>query len=519
MAAGTAYITTAGNGNVGYYVREGEAVLIYSNLGETKEEIVHEFKEIEYLDRYGRKDLKIKGRQDARVRTNIMLTLPNDMDNEKCMQHVKNIINKTPIKDCKYIISIHKGESGEVKQNKHVHIIYNERNTKTNKKDRRFKDHDYFKKLLVEYKNQFGFKHVEEVEYKRDRIKMEQWKSDPDLANKIVKTDKIKFKILKHQDETKTPYKPTQQEKEDLYSGFFIGNPFDLSKETPRQDEIKTPAETPYQDETINQVLEIANSTGVIKVEEKDNEKEEEKPIIIITQNEAQDAKLLLRMYRADIEKNGNIITNMLEKPILPTLPKEIRLKQVELKHVNYRGLLPLDKVLELKEKLETIKDNALTELNSKIGLKPKYFGKKKWQAKKTKIEQAKYSIGEIFKPRLDIIAMLIDAIKYHLKYNNIKTDYLEQCVLLNTPDRDNIFINNFPKAEAYNKLKEMAEDNSDKFLDKHTWEETVNFRDFLQVEAKASYYDLVKAFGPKIASISPLGHTQTEEQSYGPSM
>lgn len=206
MVEGFLNITNSKNGNVSYYVRDGETEMLYSNISNITEEVIQEFRNIEYLDTKGNKELGIRAIKNANVRTNIMLTLPNDMDNEKCMQHLKNIINKTPIKDCSFLISIHKGEGGEVEKNKHVHIVYNERNLSTMKKDRRFKEPDYLQKFLVNYKTEFGFG-LKENEFKRQRIETDLWKSDPDMARKIVQDFKTQ------QEEKITPAEAHHQDK------------------------------------------------------------------------------------------------------------------------------------------------------------------------------------------------------------------------------------------------------------------------------------------------------------------
>ena len=467
MAAGTAYITTAGNGNVQYYVRDGETVLYYSNVGDTKEEIVHEFKEIEYVDKFGSKELGIKGRQDARVRTNIMLTLPNDMDNEKCLQHIKNVIDKTPIKDCKYIISIHKGEKGEVKQNKHVHIIYNERNTATNKKDRRFKDKDFFKKMLVEYKNQFGFEHVKEQEYKRDRIKFEQWKADPDMARKIVKEAKI---------------------------------------QPSHQDEIIKPAGAAHQDEIKQEVKEPANPAAETEVKdfdfqktmdkiEREKGKKYEAPIKEIPDKEALRLKYTIIAYNNKIEeKTKGICTEDFCK---------------DLKIAPWKAFT-MDKAQELKTNLDKKNVEDLSALRNRK--KPTFYiiprVKLKWD---TKITQEEINIKKLFNHRFNLIDIIINLLFSQKDCEDLKKHFGNG---INPQIRNNF--NSFHPVEALNVLKDIAEDPN---YNKHTSDEVRLLVDFLEVKTKKSIYSLM----PDIIIPTKLGIipkiTEQEEQSYGPRM
>jgi hypothetical protein len=158
MAKGFTNVTHSGNGGVAYYLREGECLAFKHSRGYNKEEILQHWQEIEKNEKLGNKDLGIRGRHDARVRTNYILSMPNSLSPNECIDRVQSIIDKTPIKDCIYTAVVHKGEKDGI-TNQHVHLLVNERIVETQKKDREMIRKEWLEK---------SFKPTYEKEFKQE---------------------------------------------------------------------------------------------------------------------------------------------------------------------------------------------------------------------------------------------------------------------------------------------------------------------------------------------------------------
>ena len=156
MSKGFAKVSHSGNGNVAYYLREGECLAFKHPQGYNKEAILQHWEEIEKNEKLGNKDLGIRGRHDARVRTNYILSMPNSLSPNDCIDRVQSIIDKTPIKDCIYTTVVHKGEKDGI-TNQHVHLLVNERILSTQKKDREMQRKEWLDK---------SFKSLYEKEFK-----------------------------------------------------------------------------------------------------------------------------------------------------------------------------------------------------------------------------------------------------------------------------------------------------------------------------------------------------------------
>ena len=158
MAKGFTNVTHSGNGGVAYYLREGECLAYRHSKGYNKEEILKHWQDIEKNEKLGNKDLGIQGRYDARVRTNYILSMPNSLSPNECIDRVQSIIDKTPIKDCVYTTVVHKGEKDGI-TNQHVHLLVNERILSTQKKDRQMIRKEWLEK---------SFKPTYEKEFKQE---------------------------------------------------------------------------------------------------------------------------------------------------------------------------------------------------------------------------------------------------------------------------------------------------------------------------------------------------------------
>ena len=156
MSKGFAKVSHSGNGNVAYYLREGECMAFKHPQGYDKAAILQHWQEIEKHEKLGNKDLGIRGRHDARVRTNYILSMPNSISPQDCLERVQSIIDKTPIKNCVYTTVVHKGEKDGI-TNQHVHLLVNERILSTQKKDREMQRKEWLDK---------SFKSLYEKEFK-----------------------------------------------------------------------------------------------------------------------------------------------------------------------------------------------------------------------------------------------------------------------------------------------------------------------------------------------------------------
>jgi hypothetical protein len=161
MAKGFLNISHSVNGSIDYYGRDGECIgWRHSNKNlKDYEDVKQDWKEIEQNEKLGNKELGIRGRHDARVRTNYVLSLPNTLSVKEAAEKVQSIIDQTEIKNCTYTMFLHRGEKDKVK-NLHMHLIVNERNLGTGKKDRTMQRKEWLEKTfrpLYEktFKNEF----------------------------------------------------------------------------------------------------------------------------------------------------------------------------------------------------------------------------------------------------------------------------------------------------------------------------------------------------------------------------
>ena len=136
MSSGFINVSNSQNGNLNYYLRENECTKFKHSVNEySKVQVLEHWKQIHEDEKLGNKELGIRGRHDARVRKNYTLSLPNSLTDKECISRLENVIQDTPIKNCTWTICIHKGEKDGI-INKHAHLIVNERDLNTMKKDR-----------------------------------------------------------------------------------------------------------------------------------------------------------------------------------------------------------------------------------------------------------------------------------------------------------------------------------------------------------------------------------------------
>lgn len=197
MSKGYIMASHSKSSSMDYYLRNGECVERFHSTGEkTDKEIKDEWKQIVNNEKYGNKDLKIRGRHDARVSTNYTITLPNQLTAKQNLEKVKDLIKDTPIEKCTYTIAIHRGEKDGIK-NSHAHLIVNERNTETIKKDREMISKDWLKKeFQVKYEKTFEKEFSQGKEtIPRERIETFAYKADPERAKEAIKQNQFVQKI------------------------------------------------------------------------------------------------------------------------------------------------------------------------------------------------------------------------------------------------------------------------------------------------------------------------------------
>jgi MobA/MobL family len=188
MSKGFINISTSKSGDISYYLHDGECIDFYhKDAAFTKAEIVSAWKTIGNNEIIGNKTLGIRGRHDAQVRKNYTLTMPNSLSSGECIERVKHLIEQTPIKDCTYTIAVHKGEKDGI-VNRHVHLLVNERNVHTMKKDREMINKFFLEKSfrpLYEKTFEEEFSKGRAVE-KRERIQVGLYSADPAKARRGI---------------------------------------------------------------------------------------------------------------------------------------------------------------------------------------------------------------------------------------------------------------------------------------------------------------------------------------------
>lgn len=193
MASGFC-MASVGSGGAGYYLREGECIdFKHSNqLLDSKDLIMKDWERIARDEINGNKELGIRGRHDAQVRKTYLFTVPNELSPKESIDRIDSMIQKTPIKDCTYTICFHRGEREGV-ENKHIHVMVNERNLRTTKKDRIMVKPEFLAKQIKPlYQEAFAqeFKLAPQIKGQRERIHMALYKSDERYARQEINAQK-----------------------------------------------------------------------------------------------------------------------------------------------------------------------------------------------------------------------------------------------------------------------------------------------------------------------------------------
>lgn len=262
MAKGFINISHSGNGSIDYYARDQECLgwrHSDKNL-EDLEEVKQVWKEIEQNEKLGNKDLGIRGRHDARVRTNYVLSLPNHLTAKESADKIQSIIEQSEIKNCTYTMFLHRGENDKVK-NLHIHLIVNERNLETGKKDRTMQRKEWLeKKFRPLYEQTFKKEFEQGPNYaRRERLAVGLYQSDTTEAKNIIQEV---YRVSEEQDRTL----PTEEEKKKMkYDEFKIWMSYEFRMKKAKEKGVEIQSWKSYRDERLLQQKIEAENKAISK--------------------------------------------------------------------------------------------------------------------------------------------------------------------------------------------------------------------------------------------------------------
>lgn len=257
MAKGFVSIGHSSNGSIDYYGRDEECLgWRHSDKDlETFEDVKAAWKKMEQDEKLGNKELGIRGRHDARVRTNYILSMPNELSPQECVNRVQNIINQTDIKNCTYTIFVHNGEKDGVK-NSHVHLLVNERDKTTGKKSREMIKKEWLeKKFRPLFEKEFLKERQEAPNYaRRERLPVGLYESDTKQAKNEIQGI---YEVFKEQDRTL----PTHEEiKKMKYDEFQIWRSYEFGMRKAEEKGIEIQSWKSYRDKKLlEQKIEAQN--------------------------------------------------------------------------------------------------------------------------------------------------------------------------------------------------------------------------------------------------------------------
>lgn len=178
-----------GDVNGEYYGRDKECLqaLDSEGIAETLT-ITTKWQAISSDEKLGNREKGIRGRHDARVGTNMILSMPNEYTPAQCLEAVKKIIDQTPAKDCYWSAWVHKGVKNGI-TNQHIHLSINERIISTGKKDRVMQKKGWFHEVFMKLYQKELEKPLKIAPKRavRDRIPMGLVQSDPIFFQNAIK--------------------------------------------------------------------------------------------------------------------------------------------------------------------------------------------------------------------------------------------------------------------------------------------------------------------------------------------
>lgn len=131
--------------HVAYILRDGECALSSLDTldGEKSEMIKRETEEYAEL-------FESEKRIDARLQSRMIIQIPNSINSISAMNSIEDLLKEEfgKLGNIKFTAALHNGHKQGKVQNKHIHVIFSDRDTKTKKKIRGLQD----KKFLVTIK-------------------------------------------------------------------------------------------------------------------------------------------------------------------------------------------------------------------------------------------------------------------------------------------------------------------------------------------------------------------------------
>jgi MobA/MobL family len=195
-----------GGVNGDYYGREKECLMAIDKNGNNEVNLItSNWQRITLDETLGNKEKGIRGRHDARVGTNIILSMPNEFSPEECLETIKSIISETLAADCYWSAWVHEGKKNGI-ENRHVHLSINERVISTGKKDRVMQKKGWFQNVFMTIYRKKLKKPFENVQKQlpRQRLSMELVQLDPFYFQEQLKAlnqPKRNFYIQKSKDD------------------------------------------------------------------------------------------------------------------------------------------------------------------------------------------------------------------------------------------------------------------------------------------------------------------------------
>ena len=129
--------------HVGYLLRKDECIMAFTDSTGTRDEIKKRWKDIA--------DRELSKRVDARMQSRLVIPLPNDVDLKAFREEFGNYFGKLALRNHTWLVTVHKGESGDVERNLHGHLVYNDRDLVTGKKNRDLMSKEFLQAVKGQY--------------------------------------------------------------------------------------------------------------------------------------------------------------------------------------------------------------------------------------------------------------------------------------------------------------------------------------------------------------------------------
>lgn len=200
MAAGMVNISNGGGtSSCEYIMRDGECEIYFSNIAETKAEILKQVSAWVKMEKRGNKELGIRGRHDARALKKLIITLPNKNTTAENKELLSLLLSKTEISDYPYMAAIHKGLKDGI-ENKHAHVNFFERKFEkgNSNKNRKFNLRTFANDFRADYQKIFKLEPGEKTRERLGRIQFVKRRQDENSLAEVEKEISETIKIIKN---------------------------------------------------------------------------------------------------------------------------------------------------------------------------------------------------------------------------------------------------------------------------------------------------------------------------------